>query len=77
MTNEVLFLVGWISFLLIGLMAVGVVLVLISAVIMYGFPKSKLAEWLDGVWFDKEETTNEIWNHKAGECISGKKWNGR
>lgn len=77
MTSEVLFLAGWISFLLIGLLAVGIVLVLISAVIMYGFPKSKAADWLEDFWFDKDETTNEIWNHKAGECISGKKWRER
>lgn len=77
MTNEVLFLTGWISFLLIGLLAVGVVIVVISAVIMYGFPKSKVADWLEDFWFDKEETTDEIFNFKAGDCISGKRWNGR
>lgn len=77
MTSEFLFLAGWISFLLIGLLAVGIVIVVISAVIMYGFPKSKVADWLEDFWFDKEETPDEIFNCKAGECISGKKWNGR
>lgn len=77
MTNEVLFLAGWISFLLIGLLAVAIIIAVISAGIMFYLPNSRLADLLEDFWFDKEDTTDEIWNHKAGECISGKKWRER
>lgn len=68
MTNEVLFLAGWISFLLIGLLAVAIIIAVISAGIMFYLPNSRLADWLEDFWFDKEDTKDEIWNHKAGEC---------
>lgn len=77
MTNEILGIAFYISFFCIALAAAAILSAVISALIMYGFPESKLAKWLDGVWFDAEETPDEIWNHKAGDCISGKKWRER
>lgn len=76
MTDEIIAFVMYLSFLLIALLAAGILAAIFSAVIMYGFPNSDLAAWLDGVWFDKE-SPDEIFNCKVGDCISGKKWRER
>lgn len=77
MSADILTLVLYISFFCIALAAAAILSAVVSAFIMYGFPESRAAKWLDGVWFDAEETPDEIWNHKADECISGKKWRER
>ena len=77
MNNDIFAFVMIISFLIIALFAAGILVAVFSAIIIYAMPNTRAAKWLEGVWFDDEETPDDVWNYKAGEVISPKRWSDR
>jgi len=67
---SILFVVAFVSFYLLAILALATILVFASAAVMHWFPSSKLTAWLNYIWFDPVEQPDDIYNAIAGDCIT-------